>query len=88
MVTGVIAFSFASGSLTNFIQQEDRKGELYEKKMSVLDKLFRETVFPPGLYTEIKKNLKGNYSEDVKSVSEFVDDLPLNLKQQLAIHIY
>ena len=37
MLSGVIAFSLASGALTNFMTQSDLKSEIYEAKMGVLD---------------------------------------------------
>jgi hypothetical protein len=45
MLSGVIAFSMASGALTNYIAQQDEKSEKYESKMSVLDQLFKDYNF-------------------------------------------
>ena len=45
MLAGVIAFSMASGALTNYIAQQDEKSEKYESKMSVLDQLFKDYNF-------------------------------------------
>ena len=45
MLAGVIAFSMASGALTNYISQQEQKSERYELKMSVLDRLFKEHRF-------------------------------------------
>ena len=39
MITGVIAFSLASGALTNYIGQQDMKSAMHEAKMNVLGKL-------------------------------------------------
>ena len=39
MFVGVIAFSFASGSLSNYIHQQDNHSAAFEEKMVVLDKL-------------------------------------------------
>lgn len=54
----------------------------------MLDRLHRDHIFPLPLYSQIKKNIKSNYIRDVKSVSEFVEDLPLNLKHLISLHIY
>ena len=56
--------------------------------MSVLDRLFKAHQVPQTLYSQIKKNIKFNHIEDKKSVSDFVEDLPLDLKTPLSIHIY
>lgn len=54
----------------------------------MLDRLFKEHKFPQTLYSKIKKNIEFNHIEDKKGVSDFVEDLPLDLKTPLSIHIY
>lgn len=88
MLSGVIAFSMASSSLTNYIAQEDAKSEQYIKKLEVLDRLFDEHRFTHQLYRRIKKNIEANTIEDKGSVNKFVEDLPINLRKPLSIAIY
>lgn len=88
MIAGVITFSLASASLTNYIATLDKRSVEYETKMGVLDRLFRAHSFPQNLYSRIKKNIQFNHIEDKKSVSDFVEDLPLDLRTPLSIHIY
>lgn len=57
-------------------------------KMVVLDSLHKEHIFPISLYSRIRKNLKSKYVKDVQKESEFVMDLPLTLKQELARYVY
>lgn len=56
--------------------------------MVVLDRLYKDHEFPLPLYSKIKKAIKYNYTEDLRNVSEFVEELPHNLKNELSIHIY
>lgn len=56
--------------------------------MVVLDRLYKDHDFPLALYSKIKKTLKYNYTQDLRSVGEFVEDLPHNLKNELSVHIY
>lgn len=56
--------------------------------MIVLDRLHKEHIFPISLYSRIRKNLKSNYIKDVQKESEFVEDLPLTLKQELVRYVY
>ena len=56
--------------------------------MVVLDRLYKDHDFPLNLYSKIKKCLKYNYTQDLRSVGEFVEELPHNLKNELSIHIY
>ena len=61
---------------------------IFDEKMVVLDRLYKEHMFPLDLYSRIRKNLKYNYIKDVQKESDFVEDLPLTLKQQLSTFIY
>ena len=56
--------------------------------MSVLDRLYKEHKFEHALYSKIKKNIEFNHIEDKKSISEFVEDLPVNLKTSISVSIY
>ena len=56
--------------------------------MVVLERLHREHEFPLLLFSKIKKNLKFNYTQDLRSVNTFVEELPHNLKTELSIYIY
>lgn len=56
--------------------------------MVVLEKLYKEHDFPLPLFSKIKKNLKFNYTQDLRSVNKFVEDLPHNLKTELSVYIY
>ena len=81
MFIGVIAFSFASGALANYIEKQDEHNEVFAEKNAILDRLYKEHTFPIKLYSELKKNLRHNYLKDMKAVAEFVEDLPLNFRQ-------
>lgn len=64
MFSGVIAFSFSAGALTNFISEIDAKGSNIDEKIAVLDKLQDEYKLPVELYSQIKKNIRSNYMQD------------------------
>ena len=88
MVSGVIAFSMASAALTNYIDRQEQSSDRFEVKMAVLDRLQKTHYLPHQLYSRIKKNIEFNHIEDAKSLAEFVEDLPLDLKTPLSIHIF
>ena len=88
MIMGVIGFSYASGSFTSYIQTNAQNNKVLDEKLELLDKLYKEHNFDHMLYTNIRKNLKSNYVKDVQNVSKFVDNLPFNLRQKLAVEIY
>ena len=88
MLAGVIVFSMFSSALTNYIEQNQRSSEKYEQKIIVLDRLQSEYKFPRILYLGIKKNIEFNNIEDLETLSQFIEDLPINLKTPLSICVY
>lgn len=88
MITGVIAFSLASGALTNYISQQEQKSEKYESKMNVLEQLQKDHKLKRNLYLRIRKNIENNHVEDLKCISEFIEDLPIDLRKPLSMEIY
>lgn len=51
MLIGVIGFSYASGSFTNYIQQNARVNEVLDGKLDILDRLYKDHDIPHELYT-------------------------------------
>lgn len=88
MFAGVIAFSFASGALTNFIQQQEESNLVSDQKLAVLDNIQLDYSLPITLYSQLKKSIKVNYKKDAQTVPEFIEDLPPNLKVSLSMHIF
>jgi hypothetical protein len=88
MIIGVIAFSLASGALTNYISQQESKSAAYEEKMGVLEKLMTNFNMPRDLYIGIRRNIEQNYIEDQNLLSAFVKDLPLDFRRPLSMIIY
>ena len=88
MIAGVVAFSFASSSLTNYMQTMEKLNAVLDDKMKILDRLAVEHEVPEELYSKIKKSLMSNYVKDMESESNFVGELPTTLREQLSVHIY
>lgn len=69
MFVGVMAFSFASGSLASYISQKDNHSAIYAEKMAILDRLFNENEIPIELFSKVKKNLRYNFMQDTMKVN-------------------
>ena len=64
MLAGVIAFSFASGSLSSYMAARRKKSEDYEDKLTMLSKITKKHLLSPDLCTELKKSIKHSYEKD------------------------
>jgi len=62
MVCGVIAFSFASGSLASIIQNYDTQNAKMAEQLNILNKIYRDYCLPLDLYTRLRKSVKFNFS--------------------------
>ena len=56
--------------------------------MSIINSLYNETEFPHELYIKIKKHIEFNRAAVRKSITTFIEDLPIDLRTPLSIHIY
>jgi hypothetical protein len=88
MLTGVISFSFASGSLSSILQSYDTQNAKYKEQLSVLNKIFKDYHMPLELYASLKKSLNYQANNDLEDIHRFSDKLPHKLKIELSIHLY
>jgi hypothetical protein len=60
MVTGVITFSFASGSLASIIHSIDNQNAEFKKQIATLNTIYSTYRLPIKLYARVKQSLKTN----------------------------
>ena len=88
MVTGVIAFSFANGSLTSIIQNYDQTNANYQEKLNILNRAYKDYGFPLDLYIQIKKTMGYEIKKDINDLNNFLEELPHKIKIELSLYIY
>ena len=62
MIIGVIAFSFASGSLASILQNKDSQEAMFKDKVNTLNTIYKDYCLPLDLYSRLKQSLVYNYS--------------------------
>jgi hypothetical protein len=65
MLFGVIAFSFANGSLTSIIQNVDSNNAKYEQQVTMLNDIYKEYCLPLELFNRIKKTIGYKKQKDM-----------------------
>lgn len=65
MVVGVVAFSFANGSLTSIIQNYDVQNADYNSKLETLNKIYQDYKLPLDLFIRIKKSMGYESKKDI-----------------------
>ena len=91
LLVGIIAYSFAITSVSNYVKKINSKNEEYEKRVEIFhDILKKNPGIDPELTEQIFRNLKYQYNTDKKSYdfNEIYDDLPLGLKNSLIMNMY
>jgi hypothetical protein len=58
MILGVLAFSFASGSLASIISSLDSKHALLKYKLEIIEEIKKNFKLPKKLYLKIKNNIE------------------------------
>ena len=66
----------------------EEQSAIFQEKIAVLDRLQSDHNLPVKLYSKIKKNIRSNFITDARSVADFVEKLPINLKQEVTLVIY
>jgi hypothetical protein len=69
MITGVISFSFASGSLASILQNYDTQNAKITEKMTTLNKIKDEHDLPMDFFVRLKKAVSHSNSGDVEEIT-------------------
>ena len=85
MWTGVCTYSFAVGSLSSVLNTLDTKDAKLKKKLGVLEELRSQYELSHEIYSQLKKALKYDHSRDSTEKINFVNELPLTLKNELSV---
>ena len=88
MVFGVIAFSFANGSLASIMQNYDQTNARYQERLVTLNKIYKDYKLPLDLYIKLKKSMFYENKKDIHDLSKFIDELPHKLKTEVSLHVY
>lgn len=88
MVFGVIAFSFANGSLASIMQNYDQHNAGYQEKLVTLNKIYKDYCLPLDLFIKIKKSLGYENKKDINELTHFLDTLPHKLKTEVSLYVY
>ena len=88
MVIGVIAFSFASGSLASILQNYDTQNAKMAEQLNILNKIYKDYCLPFDLYSRLRKSVKYNSNHEIENLNSFVSELPHNLKIELSLYLH
>ena len=88
MLIGVIAFSFATGSLSSILSNYDQANAKLQERISILNRIFKEYYLPLDLYERLRQAVKYDYNKDRNDINNFVSDLPHKLKLEVSLFIH
>jgi CRP-like cAMP-binding protein len=80
---GVFVYSFAVSWLGNRLYQFDKKTTRLNKKLGILEEISREFKISRSLAKSIKKYFQTQFDKDLIGRANFIQTLPINLKNQL-----
>lgn len=88
MISGVIAFSYATGALSSILSNMDDSTARLKAKIEVLDDIRGDYKIGPALYEELRQSIQYEVTRDVSNVVKFIDSLPHRLKIELSVKIH
>ena len=69
MIVGVISFSFANGSLASIMQNYDQTNAVYQEKIVILNRIYKDYVLPLDLYIRLKKSMGYESKKDINDIN-------------------
>ncbi len=88
MITGVIAFSFATGTLASIIQNQDSNEAKLKEKMAILAQIQQEYNIKNKLFARLAKTIRYDHKKKSKNFNEFIDELPPKLRIKLTLKMH
>ena len=88
MIVGVISFSFANGSLASIIQNYDQTNAIYQEKLVILNRIYKEYSLPLSLFIRLKKSMGYESKKDMHDLNKFLEELPHKLKIEVSLYVY
>ena len=88
MLIGVVTFSFATGTLSSIITSYDSNEAQVKEKIATLNSIMDEYDLNIELFSRLVRNIKYDHSKKQKDTMQFMDELPHELKLELADAIH
>lgn len=88
MIIGVIAFSFATSSLTSLLSNYDQANANLQDKVQILNRIYKDYALPLELYERLRQAVKYDHNKDQNDVNAFVAELPHKLKLEVSLFIH
>ena len=85
---GVIGFTTGTSFMTSLINSYDVQNQKLSDRIVVLNRIYKEYCLPLKLYERVKKSLKYKFNKDTDDLVDFVNELPQNLKLEVALFIH
>jgi hypothetical protein len=89
MLIGVISFSFATGSISQIISEQDSEEAKLKEKMKTLESIHQVYGIEEELVNKIVNAVRyDHHQQNAKDIQEFMEELPTKLKIELAMAIH
>jgi hypothetical protein len=88
MILGVIAFSFATGSLSSILQNYDQANAKLQERIGIVNRIYKEYFLPLDLYERLRKAVKYDFNKDRNDINQFVEELPHKLRLEVSLFIH
>ena len=89
LVVGIGIYSYCVSSLSNYVQQVDKKTLDYQEKSDTLEQIrLNHEKMPNELYEKIARFLKYQLENESIDQHEIIDNLPIGLRTTLIMQMY
>lgn len=88
MVFGVISFSYATGVISTIIQNVDARDAQLKEKIAILNEIKSQYKLDPSMFNKLVRTIQYDHLKRTKDFSQFMEELPYKLKEELKAIIH
>jgi hypothetical protein len=85
---GIMMYSYAVSSLSNYIQISEQKTEVLHNKMETLNEIRIQNKINMNLYNKICRFIKYDHKLNKFDTNTFLSQLPVSLRNEMMTHMY
>lgn len=88
MILGVVTFSCIAGTVSNVITSYDNGDTILKEKIAILNGITQRYSIDTQLFGKLLRVLRYDSSKNDRTTKQFMEELPLKLKQELTIQMH
>jgi hypothetical protein len=88
LMIGIMLYSYAISSLSNYVQESDEKTQKYERSMELLQQMKIKYSLKESTFMKISRFLRYEYKINKIDNNTLLSELPISIRNEIMYHMY